>query len=111
MSSPDPRFSLANERTVLAWLRTSLAFVAAGLGAATAAHLLQLTDLLVISGMAAAAMGGALAVGALTRWRAVQRAIDDEERLPPSRLVPLAVTATVAVSVLAVLSVVVQLLT
>lgn len=46
MSSPDPRFSLANERTVLAWLRTSLAFVAAGLGAATAAHLLQLTDLL-----------------------------------------------------------------
>lgn len=27
---PDPRFSLANERTFLAWVRTSLAFVAAG---------------------------------------------------------------------------------
>lgn len=29
-SEPDPRFSLANERTFLAWIRTSLAFVAAG---------------------------------------------------------------------------------
>lgn len=28
--APDPRFSLANERTFLAWIRTSLGFVAAG---------------------------------------------------------------------------------
>jgi putative membrane protein len=27
---PDPRFSLANERTFLAWVRTSLAFLAGG---------------------------------------------------------------------------------
>lgn len=27
---PDPRFSLANERTFLAWIRTALALVAAG---------------------------------------------------------------------------------
>jgi putative membrane protein len=31
-SEPDPRFTLANERTFLAWSRTSLALVAAGLG-------------------------------------------------------------------------------
>lgn len=29
---PDPRFALANERTFLAWNRTALALVAAGLG-------------------------------------------------------------------------------
>jgi len=29
-SEPDPRFSLANERTFLAWLRTALALLAAG---------------------------------------------------------------------------------
>ncbi|WP_422733811.1 YidH family protein [Micromonospora sp. WMMD558] len=29
-SDPDPRFSLANERTFLAWIRTSLALFAAG---------------------------------------------------------------------------------
>lgn len=29
-TEPDPRFSLANERTFLAWIRTSLALVAVG---------------------------------------------------------------------------------
>lgn len=29
-ADPDPRFSLANERTFLSWIRTSLAFVAGG---------------------------------------------------------------------------------
>ncbi|WP_328810398.1 YidH family protein [Rhodococcus sp. NBC_00294] len=29
-AEPDARFSLANERTYLAWIRTSLAFMAAG---------------------------------------------------------------------------------
>lgn len=28
---PDPRFTLANERTFLAWIRTSLAFLAGGI--------------------------------------------------------------------------------
>ena len=31
-TEPDPRFSLANERTFLAWIRTSLALVAGGVG-------------------------------------------------------------------------------
>lgn len=30
--APDYRFSLANERTFLAWIRTSLGFLAAGVG-------------------------------------------------------------------------------
>jgi putative membrane protein len=29
-TEPDPRYSLANERTFLAWIRTSLALIAAG---------------------------------------------------------------------------------
>ena len=36
MSDPDPRFSMANERTYLAWIRTSLALIALGLVAAKA---------------------------------------------------------------------------
>ena len=31
-SAPDYRFTLANERTFLAWIRTSLGFMAAGVG-------------------------------------------------------------------------------
>lgn len=34
--TPDYRFSLANERTFLAWIRTALAFLAAAIGRATA---------------------------------------------------------------------------
>lgn len=30
-AEPDPRFSLANERTYLAWLRTSLGLIASGI--------------------------------------------------------------------------------
>ncbi|WP_129360195.1 YidH family protein [Rothia uropygioeca] len=32
---PDPRFTLANERTFLAWIRTSLAFLAGGIALET----------------------------------------------------------------------------
>ena len=32
--APDPRFTLANERTFLAWIRTALALVAGGLACA-----------------------------------------------------------------------------
>ena len=35
---PDPRFSLANERTFLAWIRTSLALIAAGVAVAAFVH-------------------------------------------------------------------------
>ncbi|MFI8597176.1 YidH family protein [Rothia koreensis] len=34
-SEPDPRFTLANERTFLAWIRTSLAFLAGGIALET----------------------------------------------------------------------------
>jgi putative membrane protein len=34
-SHPDYRFTLANERTLLAWLRTGLALVAGGVAVAT----------------------------------------------------------------------------
>ena len=33
-TEPDPRFSFANERTFLAWIRTSLGFLAAGVAIA-----------------------------------------------------------------------------
>ena len=36
---PDPRFTLANERTYLAWNRTALALIGGGLAAAAAAGL------------------------------------------------------------------------
>jgi len=34
-TDPDPRFSLANERTFLAWIRTALGLIALGVAVAT----------------------------------------------------------------------------
>ena len=92
---PDYRFTLANERTLLAWLRTGLALVAGGVAVATYA-----ADLGVAWGSAAVAValvltGLGTAVAGYARWRATERAITTDAPLPASLLAP-AVTAAVA---------------
>ena len=98
---PDYRFTLANERTLLAWLRTSLALAAGGVAVATYAP-----DLGVRWGSAAVALGlvvigmGTAAAG-YRRWRANEEAIRAGRPLPASRLLP-AVSAAVAAVVVVV---------
>jgi putative membrane protein len=78
---PDPRFSLANERTFLAWVRTSLAVVAG----AVALHSLKVPDtawvrkVLVVMLLAIACL---VAVTASTRWARTERAMRLREPLP-----------------------------
>ena len=98
---PDPRFSLANERTFLAWIRTALAFVAAGL--AVEALQLPTTEwlrvtisvLLILAGLAATAQ-------AWLAWMRTERAMRHLAPLPSSGLkLPIAVIlGIVAVAVL-----------
>jgi putative membrane protein len=64
-SEPDPRFSLANERTFLAWIRTSLALIAAGVA-------LEGLDLALQPGLRLAASVVLVLLGLLTpvqAWR------------------------------------------
>ena len=103
---PDYRFSLANERTLLAWLRTALALVAGGVAMAQ-----FVPDLGVDGGGPVVALGlvlAGLATAAAGHRRYVrnERAIAAGEPLPAS---PAAgwVTALLAVLVLAVLVLVV----
>lgn len=90
----DPRFVLANERTYLAWMRTSLALVAAGLAVA---HLLPETVAVAALwiGIGAMASGGLLAVLGHRRWRRVLRALDAGQPVPPTGL-PLLLTVVLA---------------
>ena len=102
---PDYRFTLANERTLLAWLRTGLALVAGGVAVAEFAP-----DLGVAWGSAAVAVslvliGVGAATGGYLRWRSNERAIEADRPLMPSRVLP-AVVAAVA-SVLVVVAVLV----
>lgn len=58
---PDPRFSMANERTSLAWMRTALALVAGGVALISVATLADMPRW-------APLVGGALAVRAVVPW-------------------------------------------
>ncbi|MET0931239.1 MAG: DUF202 domain-containing protein [Aeromicrobium sp.] len=78
---PDARFTLANERTFLAWVRTGLALLAGAVAVhAPAVDLEQWTRNLVSLLLLAAA---GLAVGqAWRRWLAVERSIRTGQPLP-----------------------------
>ena len=96
---PDYRFTLANERTLLAWLRTGLALVAGGVAVATYAP-----DLGVRWGSAAVALvlvliGLGTALAGYRRWRANEEAISAGMPLPASWLMPAIAAAIAAVIV------------
>lgn len=86
-SEPDPRFSLANERTFLAWIRTALALLA--LGIALDAFGTTLADA-PRRALAAAlvALGIACSALAFHRWMASERALRLARPLPASLLAP-----------------------
>ncbi|WP_170837816.1 YidH family protein [Streptomyces sp. TP-A0874] len=82
--TPDYRFSLANERTFLAWLRTSLALI--GGGFAVAQFLSGLHEIVRVALAALLVGGGATcAVRAVNHWVRCELAIRRGEDLPPSR--------------------------
>jgi putative membrane protein len=94
-TEPDPRFTFANERTFLAWSRTALALVVAGLaivqllppfpGVPVGRHLL---------GIPLIALGAVLAVVAYTEWVRNQHALRRGEPMPRSVL-PWILAATI----------------
>jgi putative membrane protein len=103
---PDVRFTLANERTYLAWIRTSLALIGGGLAAG---QLLEFQSALARLAVALPpiVLGAVLALTSYRRWEANQRALRLGEPLPfggPPRLLAVgigAVAVVVAVIVVA----------
>jgi putative membrane protein len=82
---PDPRISLANERTFLAWIRTALALTAGGVA-------LEALDLPIAEGLRLAAAVVLVALGVLvptlawSRWAAIERAVRQGRPLPSPAL-------------------------
>jgi len=106
-TEPDPRFTLANERTFLAWSRTALALVVAGLGIVqllppfpgvpAGRHLL---------GVPLIVLGMVLAVAAYTEWVRNQRALRRGDPLPRSvmpRILSVSIAGIAAVAAVVLL--------
>jgi len=86
-TEPDARFTLANERTFLAWNRTALALVVAGLG------IIQLLPPFPgvrygrhLLGIPLIILGAAVSVTSYWEWRRTQAALRRREPLPRSVL-------------------------
>ncbi|GAA4052219.1 hypothetical protein GCM10023063_45570 [Arthrobacter methylotrophus] len=102
-TEPDPRFTLANERTFLAWIRTSLALLAGGV--AVEAFMADLFGpelrkaISVLLLMLALLIGG----GAFFRWLNVERSIRRQTPLPLPWIAPvLAIGGALVAAVLVV---------
>jgi putative membrane protein len=85
-SEPDYRFTLANERTFLAWFRTALALIAGGVAVVQLVPALALPGARQVLGILLTVAGGGLSLAAVLRWSRVQVAMRCEEDLPPTRV-------------------------
>ncbi|MFI9630271.1 YidH family protein [Streptomyces sp. NPDC052042] len=83
---PDYRFSLANERTFLAWFRTGLALIAGALAVAQFIQPHTRGTVGTALGALLAVTGALLCTAAYWRWRTVQRAMRHKQPLPPTRM-------------------------
>jgi inner membrane protein YidH len=102
---PDYRFSLANERTFLAWLRTALALIAGAVALTQFVPSFSIAGLHTALAVLLAVAGTLLAAFSYRRWAQVQKAMRHGRPLPVDRL-PAAVGGVAAVVGLVVLFVV-----
>src|SRR3954470_18464268 len=84
---PDPRMSLAAERTYLAYLRTGLALTAAGVGVAGALPHAGAETMRRVIGVVLVLVGAFVLGVARYRWKAVDRAIRRGDPLPDNRVI------------------------
>jgi putative membrane protein len=99
---PDYRFTLANERTYLAYVRTSLAFFAAGTAVlGYLAHVLGSRALAILVGSGLYALGVFTAATCYHRWRRLETAMLHGKPLPFSVVPPV---ISVSLTVLAIIA-------
>lgn len=88
---PDYRFTLANERTFLSYVRTALALEGAGLAVAQFLTVIGSRRLRDAAGMLLISAGLAVIVAGFVRWKSVQAAMRIDAPLPTTAI-PLVLT-------------------
>jgi putative membrane protein len=97
-NEPDYRFSLANERTFLAWIRTALALLAGGILLDQFSTKLQPHVVVLVLAIALGLLAAALCLLAYVRWRANEIAMRHAQRLPGTLAIPLLAGATLVIA-------------
>jgi putative membrane protein len=95
---PDYRFTLANERTFLAWMRSSLALLAGGIALREVVEPFGFRGLRTGLAVIAVVLSLVLAVVSYFRWSQIQRAMRRGEPLPHPLAVPVLATVIAAVA-------------
>ena len=83
--APDYRFSLANERTFLAWIRTALGFLAAGVGLDQLAPDFATPLIREILALLLCLFAGGMAIYGYLRWLNNEKAMRLKQDLPYTR--------------------------
>jgi putative membrane protein len=97
-NEPDYRFSLANERTFLAWIRTALALLAGGILLDQFSTKLQPHIVVLVLAIVLGLLAAALCLLAYVRWRANEIAMRHARRLPGTLAIPLLAGATLVIA-------------
>ncbi|UZF58975.1 DUF202 domain-containing protein [Gordonia polyisoprenivorans] len=105
--APDARFTLAAERTLLAWVRTSLGFLAGGVAIVYVAPDITDRTLETTLGLVMVALGCAIAVMGGWRWRRTDRALREGGPMPGSSHLLVVVAAIVVIAVAIALTIVI----
>jgi putative membrane protein len=100
-SEPDPRFSFANERTFLAWIRTALALIAAGVAVTQILPELDVPGGRRLLGLPLIALGAVIAFTSYGRWDASERALRERRPLAHTALIQVLAVGIGIVGVLA----------
>ena len=105
---PDYRFSLANERTFLAWIRTALALLAGGVAAVQLVPAFKFHGGRLILGVTLVVLSIMVAAGSYHRWTANERAMRLGQSLQPSLVPRLLAAGVTLIALLALLMVLVS---
>lgn len=106
-TDPDPRFTLANERTFLAWIRTSLALMAAAVAVSQLIPASNLRGSRPVLALALAAVGLLISATAYLRWVGNERAMRTGEPLPHTPLLQIVSYGLTAIGVVVIVVVIV----
>lgn len=101
---PDARFTLANERTFLAWTRTALAMIAGGVALEVLGLDLHPT-LRLIASLVLVSAGVLLPIVSWFNWMSTEKALREGRALPHSPLGLLLAAVIAVVGVLVVLAI------